>query len=511
MDADRPDDNFVTFEEYRLLSKRLAVGLQRAGLSPGDRALLSAGNSIHFPCIFMGIVMAGGIFTGASPLFGPRELAHQLKDSGSKFFIVHKPGLATALEAADTAGLARSHIYVFDGVEKPDVYEQLNGAKHWTELLADATETEQFEWFEPRNPKETTCCLNYSSGTTGSPKGVEITHFSYVANGEACVHHESSSPSRVGRGLMTGLCFLPMYHAAGQTTYIANSPKMGYQTAIMSQYSLEAVLRHIQTFKISTLSVAPVLVLQLSKSPLTAKHDLSSIQEILSGTAPLSPEVAAELEKIIWPKGENFIRQGWGMTEITCAGLMWAFDDKQKSSSVGEAIANSRIMIRDGDKEITEPNKPGELWFSGPTLMKTYWRNPKAYQETVAIDKDGTRWMKTGDVAYVDRYEPGAKVYLVDRMKELIKVRGFQVAPSELEGVLLDRKDITDAGVVGVQVHGEEVPRAFVVRASKVTEQEIMAWVEQRVAKYKQLRGGVVFVESIPRTLVSFIPPRAFP
>ncbi|KAK0388877.1 hypothetical protein NLU13_5120 [Sarocladium strictum] len=501
MDANHPNDNYVTFEGYRLLSKRLALGFQKAGLVQGDRALLYAGNSIYFPSIFMGIVMSGGIFAGASPMFGPRELSYQIKDSGSRFLVTHKPGLKTALEAAATVGLAPSQVYVVDDTLQPGDSTKLDGARHWSELIAPTAEAEQFQWFEPRNPRETTCCLNYSSGTTGLPKGVEISHFSYVANGQAHSLNETGNPAnKAASGPQTSLCFLPMYHAAGQTTYIANNPKLGYQTAIMPYYNLEDVLRHIQTFKINTLSIAPAVVLQLAKSPLTSKYDLSSLREIVSGTAPLSPEVAAELEKKIWPNGENFIRQGWGMTEITCAGLIWAFDDKHKSSSVGEIIANARFRIRDGDKEITEPNKTGELWFSGPTLMKGYWRNPKADRETIVIEKDGSRWLRTGDVVYVDKYETGAKVYLVDRMKELIKVRGFQVSPSELEGILLDRKDIADAGVVGVQVNGEEVPRAFVVRTSNVTAKEIIAFVDSRVAKYKRLRGGVVFVDTIPRT-----------
>ncbi|KAF4453780.1 amp-binding enzyme [Fusarium austroafricanum] len=501
MDADCPDERYVTFEDYRLLSKRLALGLKRAGLANRDRVLLYAGNSIYYPSMLMGVVMSGGIFVGASSAFGSRELAYQLQDSGAKFLIVHEDGLGSALEAISTVGLSKSQIYVFDEFITPTGETKPGDAEHWSKLLAGPEEARQFSWVEPENPREVTCCLNYSSGTTGLPKGVEITHYSYVANGEAQVHLELGNvSSNNSNGPRTSLCFLPMYHAAGQTTFIANNPKMQFQTAIMPKYNFEDVLRHIQRFRISTLSVAPAVVLQLAKSPLTAQYDLSSIKEILCGTAPLSPEVAAEAERKIWPNGENFIHQGWGMTEITCAGLMWSYDDMKKTSSVGEVVPNGRLRIRNGDVEITEPNKPGELWFSGPTLMKGYWLNPKADNETI-VEEDGSRWIRTGDVVFVDRYGQGAKVHLVDRLKELIKVRGLQVSPSELEGILLDRKDIADAGVVGVQVHGEEVPRAYVVRTSGVTEQEIIGWVEERVAKYKRLRGGVVFVDSIPRTL----------
>ncbi|KAM5353381.1 hypothetical protein ACJ41O_000031 [Fusarium nematophilum] len=497
LDADQPDSRYLAFSDFRLLSKRVALGLQNAGLLPGDRVLLYAGNNIYFPAIIMGIIMAGGIFTGASPAFGAAELAYQLRDSGAKFALAQKSVGPVAVQAASQAGLAVDHLYSFDDSLPAGTGGNSNDLKHWSELLAGAAEAQRFDWVEPADPRETTCCLNYSSGTTGLPKGVEITHHAYVANGEATLHFELEKypPQAQSR---TGICFMPMYHAAGQTMFTVNYPKMRVSTYVMPSYNLEKLLSYVERFKITTFAVAPPVVLQLAKSPLVAKYDLSSVRELVCGTAPLSVEMAREAEQRLWPKGDSFIRQGWGMTELTCSGALWSHDDKMKTASVGEIVPNATFRLLEGDKEITEHNKPGELWFTGPTVMKGYWRNPNATAETI-VEENGVRWVKTGDIAYVDKYGPGAKIYIVDRLKELIKVRGFQVSPSELEGALLDRADIVDAGVVGVVVEGEEVPRAYAVRNSDVTEQEIIQWIKGRVAHYKQLRGGVAFSGKILR------------
>ncbi|VUC35869.1 unnamed protein product [Clonostachys rosea] len=501
IDADNPDTRSLTFSEYRLLSKRVALGLQRAGLTHGDRVLLFSGNTLFFPAVFMGILMAGGIFTGASPAFGSMEFSHQLTNSGARFVLAGKMNVPVALDAMERNGLPKANLYTFDDASNNVGYTSQLDVKHWSSLLANAEEAEKFDWVEPSDPRTATCCLNYSSGTTGLAKGVEISHYAYIANGVACHFLEQQAPdSQELLKKSKSLCFLPLYHAAGQTTFIANQPKLGVTTYIMPEYNFEKLLQHIQRFKITSLSAAPPIVLNIAKSPLSTKYDLSSIQGVTCGTAPLSQEVAGEAEQKLWPHGENFVRQGWGMTEITCAGLLWSTEDTQKSISVGEAVPNGQFKMMDGQREVTEPNKVGEIWYSGPTLMKGYWRNPKATADTI-VEEGGIRWIKTGDLAYVDRYGPGAKVFIVDRVKELIKVRGFQVSPAELEGVLLDRKDIVDVGVVGVMVNGEEVPRAYVVKGSPVTEREITKWLEGRVAKYKWLRGGVVFVDSIPKTL----------
>ena len=209
------------------------------------------------------------------------------------------------------------------------------------------------------------------------------------------------------------------------------------------------------------------------------QYDLSSIEAIGSGAAPLSLEVTEECQKL-FPSGDVFLKQGWGMTEVTCTAMSWDPSRKGTSAGVGEMNPNcsARIMSLDGKTEILSAKESGELWISAPTLLRSYWNKPKETADTLSVDADGTRWLKTGDIAYIDNYVPGGVFHVVDRIKELIKVKGNQVAPAELEGILLDFDQVSDAAVVGVTINGEESPRAYVVRKEKssVTEEEVARW-----------------------------------
>ncbi|KAK4168832.1 4-coumarate--CoA ligase-like 7 [Cladorrhinum sp. PSN259] len=517
IDPEKPDTNYVTMGDYRLLAKRVALGLQKAGLQSGDRVLIFSGNNIFFPSFFLGVLMAGGIVTGANPMMVPRELAYQLRDSEAKFMVTADYALKTALEAAKEVNLPKESIFVWGGPSTPAAptligspnpapgsQGRIDGVKHWTELLAgNISQAQTWNWTEPSDPAETTCCLNYSSGTTGVPKGVEISHNSYVANGVGVVFNSRLAldwREKEKRG--RALCFLPLYHAYGQTYFVANMTKMGIPVYIMPSFDFVKLLEYIQKFRITTLAAVPPIVILIAKHPLTKKFDLSSLENVGSGGAPLSLEVSEEAQKLL--PTVNTIRQGWGMTEVTCTSMAWDPNStKPASSGVGEMNPNckAKLMSLDGKTAITKANERGELWVTGPTLMRRYWKKPEATAETIVVDSDGTRWLKTGDIAYVEEYKPGGIFHVVDRSKELIKVKGNQVAPAELEGVLLENPDVADAAVIGVTINGEELPRAYVVKkpGSKTTEQEVAKWMESKVTRYKQLKGGVVFVEAIPK------------
>ncbi|KAI1211609.1 acetyl-CoA synthetase-like protein [Annulohypoxylon truncatum] len=504
IDADRPETHFLTQTDYRLWAKRLALGLTRAGLKPGDRVLLFSGNSIFTPVVFMGILMAGGVFTGANPSFVARELAYQVKDSGASFLIAGDASMEIAVEAAAQVGLPRSRIYSFDATAlDPEPGKARLGTQHWTVLLAASEEAAKFDWVEPIDANKQICALNYSSGTTGVPKGVEISHYAYVANGLGASFMErldSQFAEKKKRARRLG--FLPMYHAYGQTFFISNYPREGIPVYIMSSFNFEKMLQHIEKFRIDILVAVPPILVALAKSPLSRKYDLSSVEIIGSGAAPLGTEVSEEVAKL-WPPGAIKLRQGWGMTELTCGCTYFHPDETNKTAAVGELLPNfkARIMKIDGSGEITKANEAGEVWIHGPTLLKGYWNKPQATADTLHIDADGTRWLKTGDIGYFEKYEPGGLLHIVDRIKELIKVKGNQVAPAELEDVLLDNKGVDDVAVVGVTINGEEAPRAYVVANPNVkqTEQDIAKWMESRVTKYKWLRGGVKFVDAIPK------------
>jgi 4-coumarate--CoA ligase len=215
-DANRPDTHYLTFSAFRLWAKRVAVGLQKAGLQPGDRVLLFSGNNLFFPVAFMGILMAGGIFTGANPTYVARELAYQLKDSEAKFLITADGSLDVALDAISQIGMSKDRVFIFDDAGFEDTGKSRHGIKNWNTLFASVEEANRFMWYDVKEPKDTICCLNYSSGTTGVPKGVMITHYNYVANGEQVLyiirlrsdHEERAKTEKL-------LCMLPMYHAYG--------------------------------------------------------------------------------------------------------------------------------------------------------------------------------------------------------------------------------------------------------------------------------------------------------
>ncbi|KAF4447301.1 hypothetical protein F53441_9144 [Fusarium austroafricanum] len=505
IDADNPQHRYFTYDQARLFSKRIAVGLIDNGLEPGDRVLLFASNSIFFPVIAMGIWMAGGIFTGANPGYVTRELAHQLKDSETLFMIAAEGVIEVALAAASQVGMKTSQVFLLDSTWLDSAVETQaqEGSRHWTELIASKSKGEKFAWVEPNNSKDSVCSLNYSSGTTGIPKGVEISHYNHVSNScGVTLFHKLHPDFETRHRRAAALCFLPMYHAFSQGYFITSFPGERVPVYIMPSFDFPKMLGHIQNFRITKLLTVPPILVLMSKHPLARCADLSSIDMIASGAAPLAKDTQREIASMI-PGGESVVRQGWGMTEATCTALSWD-PNKAPSSAAGELIPDSKARLVDIEtgEEITTANTPGELWITGPTVMRGYWRNSTATQDAFVTDSNGTRWLRTGDVAYVEEYAKGTLFHIVDRVKELIKVKGMQVAPAELESLLLQREDVADAAVVGVIIDGEELPRAYIVKTPNgkdTSEEDIVDWLTNRVVKYKQLRGGVVFVNTIPK------------
>ncbi|KAF2122802.1 4-coumarate-CoA ligase-like protein [Lophiotrema nucula] len=505
--ATEPEKHFLTLSDYRLYAQRLASGLLRLGLQPGDRVLLFSGNTLFFPTVVLGVIMAGGIFTGANPTYVTRELAYQLKDSGARYLICSEANLETGLAAAKEAGLGPDRIFIFDdGVatfegKTTNTQTPAGSIRHWTALLDSPEQGKAYAWPDLKTDEELdrVIALNYSSGTTGVAKGVMITHRNYVANCSQMIYMSSQHPNyEAQRARQRLLCFLPMYHAMAQIIFVVNSPKQRVPVYMMPKFDFLEMLQCVQRFRITDLTLVPPVVVAMAKHPATRKFDLSSVERVASGAAPLGREVCAELEKL-WPEGKVNVKQGWGMTEATCAVTLFHPNALSLSFSVGELAPNceAQIVLDDEGKVEAKQGERGEIWVKAPNVMKGYWNKPAATKETLTTDG----WLKTGDVAYVDKEN---NFFIVDRKKELIKVKGFQVAPAELEALLLDHPDVQDVAVIGVLNDGEEVPRAYIVpqsqeKATPAVAEDIKKWLAEKVSRAKRLDGGVHFIDAIPK------------
>lgn len=431
-DADNPETRYFTTHDFRLWCQRFAAGLRKSGLQTGDRVLLFSGNDLFFPVVFLGIIMAGGVFSSANPTYVARELAYQFQDSGATYLLCAESSLDTGIEAARLAGVSKDRVFVFNSDAYDGSGKAQKGCRHWGELVVSAEEGSKFVWEELSTPETSsrTLALNYSSGTTGKPKGVEVSHKNYVANTIQTTFMAQLSPehdAKIAKARL--LCFLPMYHAMGQTIFIANALLSGTPVYIMPKFDFIGMLEYVQKFRITELILVPPIMVRLAKHPAvrSGKHDLSSVEAIRCGAAPVGREICREIEEL-WGPGRVDIKQAWGMTEyvflhfaprpyidvfcrVTCSFLGWDPRDKGDPASVGMLYPNCEgmIMADDGKTEL-DKHQRGELWVRGPSVMRGYWQKPQATQETKTADG----WLKTGDIAYVDG---DGRFYVVDRIK----------------------------------------------------------------------------------------------
>ncbi|KAL2065236.1 hypothetical protein VTL71DRAFT_2905 [Oculimacula yallundae] len=472
--------------------KRLAVGLKKAGVKKGEVVMIFTPNHIFVPVAYLGISGTGHAFSGANPIYTVPEMVHQIKNTGARILFAYPGLLKTAIQAAKEAGFPKDCIFQFSDKPNPTV----DGVKDWREMLGSEEEAREYSWptLTPEESTTTVATINYSSGTTGLPKGVCVSHYNIISNIEQTLvikYHgqpytqETAPPER-------WLGFLPLYHAYGQLWTILMALKLNVPVYVMTQFVYEDYLKAIQEFKITQLHVAPPILVMLSKRPETTKYDLSSVRDCLCGAAPLSKE----LQNDVSTRFKFQINQGWGMTEVTTGAIMVPFNVNDNTGSVGQLIPNSECMLVDDDGKEVGVGQPGELCIRGPQVCLRYWRNEEATKESISPD----RWLKTGDVAVCDKK---GYFWIVDRKKELIKVNSLQVSPAELEAALLEHEAVADAAVVGINLHDEEWPRAYVAiqdsAKGKVKPEEIQEWIKTRVAKHKYLAGGVTFVDEVPK------------
>lgn len=474
---DGTDGTTLTYEQVDRFHRRVAAGLADAGVRKGDVLALHSPNTIAFPTAFYAATRAGACVTTVHPLATPEEFAKQLGDSGARWIVTVSPLLGTARRAAELAG----------GVREIFVCDSASGHRSLADMLATTAP-------EPRpavDPAEDVAALPYSSGTTGVPKGVMLTHRQIATN---LAQLEPAVPAGPGDRI---LAVLPFFHIYGLTALMNAPLRQGATVVVLPRFDLETFLAAVQKHRITGLYVAPPIVLALAKHPAVADYDLSSLKYVISAAAPLDAHLARACARRL---GLPPIGQAYGMTELSPGTHVVPLDrlHTAPAGTVGRLIAGTelRIVSLDDPGKDLGTGAAGEILIRGPQVMKGYLGRPDA--TAALIDTDG--WLHTGDVGHVDA---DGWLFVVDRVKELIKYKGFQVAPAELEALLLTHPGIADAAVIGtLNGDGNEVPHAFVVRraeaAGELTENEIMLYVAERVAPYKRVRQ-ITFIDTVPR------------
>jgi|TARA_B110000879_G_scaffold125951_1_gene166155 4-coumarate--CoA ligase len=462
-----------TFAELSTAIHSLAGGLAARGVAPGTVVGLMAPNVPEYAVIFHGVAVAGAAVTTINPTYGAEEVRHQLQDAGASMLFVVPMFLEVARAAIE--GTDVTEIIVMDSFGDAAV----EGATSLADVFGDPIEQVSVD------VADHTVVLPYSSGTTGMPKGVMLTHRNLVANIEQVKHAILYKDDEVA------LAALPFFHIYGMQVLMNGLIANGVTTISMPRFDMVEALQAVQDLKITRFFAVPPIILGLAKHPIVDQYDMSSVRQIFSGAAPLGAELAAEAGVRLGCE----VVQGFGMTELSPVSHCTVEGDyRPGTSGITASNTESRIVDPVGGEDQGVGDR-GELWVRGPQVMKGYLNNPEATAATV--DADG--WLHTGDVAIIDEF---GHMTIVDRLKELIKFKGFQVAPAELEALIITHPKVADVAVIGIaDDEAGEVPKAFVtaVDGETVTLEEIQALVAEHLVSYKQIKVLEV-IEAIPKS-----------
>jgi len=475
---DGPTGRTLTYGQLSESVRRAAAGLSRMGFKKGDVFAIYSPNIPEYAIVLLAVATLGGINTTANPLYTADELAKQLVDSRARFLITVPPFLDKAKEAASKSA-----------VEEIFVFGSADGARPFAELLQAGTAPPAVR-IDPANDL---VVLPYSSGTTGLPKGVMLTHRNLVANLCQCEGMQNFD-GFAERDVV--IAVLPFFHIYGMVVIMMLGLAGGGTILSVPRFDMLEFLEFVQKYRATILPIVPPIVLGLVKHPAVAQSDLSSVRLVFSGAAPLGEEMARELSKKLGCP----VVQGYGMTEASpVTHLSPTRNAPMKPGSAGRVVPNTEVKIVgvDSGQEVAQ-GQEGELWIRGPQIMRGYLGQP---QETAAcLDREG--WYHTGAVGYVDA---AGYFFIVDRTKELIKYKGLQVAPAELEALLITHPAVLDVAVVRkADEEAGEVPKAYIVlkpdEASRATTADaLMGWVATRVAPHKRVRH-VEFIDQIPKS-----------
>nr|AFG26323.1 4-coumarate-CoA ligase [Cinnamomum osmophloeum] len=483
--ADRPciidgaTGDIFTYADVELTSRKVAAGLHHLGVEKGDVIMILLPNCPEFVFAFLGASYRGATTTTANPFYTPQEVSKQAKACNACVVITQSQyvdKLRDLMQESD--------------VKVVCIDKAVEGCMHFSELA----EADESELPEVDISPDDVVALPYSSGTTGLPKGVMLTHKGLITSVAQQV--DGDNPNLYFKKEDVVLCLLPLFHIYSLNSVLLCGLRVGAAILIMQKFDIVALMELVQKYKVTIAPFVPPIVLAIAKSPEVDRYDLSSIRTVMSGAAPMGKE----LEDILRAKIPNAkLGQGYGMTEagpVLSMCLAFAKEPFEiKSGSCGTVVRNAELKIVDPETGASLPrNQAGEICIRGSQIMKGYLNDPEATKMT--IDKEG--WLHTGDIGFVDDDD---EIFIVDRLKELIKYKGFQVAPAELEAMLITHPNVADAAVVPMKdVLAGEVPVAFVVKSnsSNITEEEIKQFVAKQVVFYKRI-NRVFFVDSIPK------------
>ena len=465
--ADGLTGRTITYASLLEQIRQTAAGLSARGIKKGDVVSLWSPNVPEWPVVFFAVVKLGAIVHTSNPVSTPEELSFQLKD-GSVKMLFTVSALADKAKAAIADSGRLIELFTID--ETPGIASLASVAIDKDPPAVSI------------NPAEDLCVLPYSSGTTGLPKGVMLTHRNLVAQLNQIDAIESvQTPALLG--------VLPFFHIYGMVILVMHGLMRGSTIVTMPRFEFEPFLKVLQDWPIVTAHIVPPIVVGLGKHPAVDNYKFPHLKFLFSGAAPLGPELTDAVEKRLNVK----IRQGYGMTEASPA-THYTVAGTERSGTAGRLMPSLEMRMIDTETGKDVPSgQPGEVWVRGPNVMKGYLNNPEATARTV--DADG--WLHTGDIGIAD---DDGYLTVVDRLKELIKVKGFQVAPAELESLLLKHPLIADVAVIPVADENcGEVPKAIVVKRDALTAEDVIAYLQPKVAHYKCVKH-VAFVDAIPKS-----------
>ncbi len=487
----------MTFKQFKDQVDIFATVLNNLGVKKGDRVALYGWNSIEWEISFFGLEKAGGILVPMNPLFKESEVEYEASDSGAETIIVSEPQYPNVAAIKNKTNL--KNIIIIESEENPEIPE---GTNSWSKLIAKTKPNPPEYDF---NPKEDLATLVYTSGTTGLPKGTMLTHYNIVSNViQICQLYELSE-------LDIAMTVLPLYHIYGLNVCMNQAIWLGAAQVVSPRFEVEKFCELIEKFQVTySLCVPPIFlaVVRHLEEPSIKGYDWTNLKIFNNGAAPIPLELLERFDKLAKEKcnaKDVTIQHGWGLTEASPVVAVNPMS-RPKMESQGTLIPDTfhKIIDLETGEELPERGQIGELIIKGPQVMKGYWNRPDATKGAFWTDPNtGEKWLRTGDMAYIDEDE---YEHLVDRIKEMIKYKGWSIAPAELEDLLFKNPHVFDAAVIGkpsTELDVGQIPKAFIIlkpeSKGKVSDDHIMDWVAERISAYKKIRE-VEFVDQIPKS-----------